>query len=113
MQEKIIKDEIDSLPERERKKIKIPSPLYIFKSRGCSKCAKKGTKGRTGLYEILVMTEELEKTISTEPSEYKIIEEAKRQGMITLKQDGILKVLEGLVSLEEILKVVETKEEII
>ena len=113
LEKKIIKNEIDNLPEEERKKVKIPSPLYIYKSQGCYKCAKKGTKGRTGLYEVLVMTEELEKTISIEPSEYKIIEEAKRQGMITLKQDGILKVLDGVVSLEEILKAVETKEEII
>ena len=113
LEKEIIKKEIDNLPKEEKEKIKVDSPLYIYKSEGCHKCANKGTKGRAGLYEVLVMTEELAKTVSINPSESEIIKETKRQGMITLKQDGILKVLEGLVSLEEVLKVVETKEEII
>lgn len=113
LEQEIIEKEIGGLPKEEREKIKLSSPLYIYKAVGCHKCGKKGTKGRAGLYEALVMTEELEKTVSTKPSEHEIIKETKRQGMITLKQDGILKVLDGLVSLEEVLKVVETKEEII
>ena len=44
-----------------------------------------------------------------EPSETKIEEEAKRQGMITMKQDGILKVLEGVTTLEEVLRMAEEK----
>lgn len=112
-EKQIIKGEIERLPEMERKKIKIPHPIYVYKPRGCLRCAKKGTKGRIGIYEVLVMTKEMEKIILTEPSEYKIAEEAENQGMLTMKQDGIIKVLEGIVSYEEVLKAVETKEEIL
>ena len=50
------------------------------------------------------MTPELEKIINSGPTEGKILEEAKRQGIISLRQDGILKALEGLVSIEEVLR---------
>lgn len=110
-EKRIIKEEIGKLLEKEREKIKVPSPIYVYKPKGCPKCAKKGTKGRVGVYEVLVMTKELEKIILTDSSEYKIAEEARNQGMVTMKQDGILKILEGIVSPEEVFKVVEAEEE--
>ena len=55
------------------------------------------------------MTSQLDKIILEEPSESRIKEEAKRQGMVTMKQDGILKVLEGATSFEEVLRVAEEK----
>ena len=51
------------------------------------------------------MTFELEQIILSEPSQEKLSAEAKRQGMITLQQDGIIKVLEGMISLEEVLSI--------
>ena len=54
------------------------------------------------------MTPELQEIVTGNPTTQKIVQEAKRQGMITLRQDGILKALEGLVSIEEILR--ETEE---
>ena len=59
-----------------------------------------------GIFEVLSMTPELEKIILTGPSESRIQEEAKRQGMINMRQDGILKVLKGTIGLEELLEVV-------
>ena len=53
------------------------------------------------------MTSRLEKIVVEAPTEMSIEKEAKDQGMITIKQDGILKVLQGVTSLEEVLKVVE------
>jgi len=53
------------------------------------------------------MTPQLEEIINKDLSESKIKEEAKRQGMITMKQDGVIKVLQGLISFEEMLRVVE------
>ncbi|MCD6094424.1 type II/IV secretion system protein [bacterium] len=111
-EERVIREEIEKLPEEVRKKVKIPDPLYIYKPKGCPSCAYKGTKGRIGIFEVLRVTEEMEEIILKEPSETKIEQEARRQGMITLKQDGILKVLEGITFLEEVLKVVEIREEI-
>lgn len=66
----------------------------------------KGTRGRTGIFEVLVMTPELEKLILTRPGESQVAEEARRQGMVTMRQDGLLKVLKGVIGLEELLEVV-------
>ncbi|KKR10066.1 MAG: Type IV-A pilus assembly ATPase PilB [Parcubacteria group bacterium GW2011_GWA2_39_18] len=79
----------------------------IFESKGCKKCAGKGTKGRVAIYEILMMTPQLEEIILTEPSASKIEAEAKRQGMISMRHDGIIKALQGQVSLEEVIRAVE------
>ncbi|MFH0987581.1 MAG: GspE/PulE family protein [Patescibacteria group bacterium] len=110
-EESIIRAEIEKLLPKEREKVKLSDPLYIFEPKGCPRCGSKGTKGRVGIFEALTMTRELEDIIVTSPFEGKITEEAVRQGMITLKQDGILKVLNGELSLEEVLKSVEIKEE--
>jgi len=53
----------------------------------------------------LKMTFELEQIILSQPSQERLLAEAKRQGMITLQQDGIIKVLEGMISLEEVLSI--------
>ena len=101
--------EIESLPESMKNKIKIPSPLTIYQVQGCKRCNSRGFVGRIGVFEILVMTDSLAKIISREPEESKISEEAVRQGMITMRQDGILKVLDGVTTLEEVLRVAEEK----
>ena len=79
-------------------------PYQIYHSPGCPACQNKGIAGRIALFEILKMTSELEEIVNTAPTEHKILEEATRQGMITLRQDGILKALQGLVSVEEVLR---------
>lgn len=107
LQEKIIKEEIESLPPSEKKKVNLPKDIYIYKPIGCSKCAGRGTKGRIGLFEVLKMTPQLEEMILNNFSPNEFIKEAKRQGMITLKQDAILKILDGLISFEEAMKEVE------
>ncbi|MEK7519417.1 MAG: GspE/PulE family protein [Patescibacteria group bacterium] len=107
--QKIIMKEIESLPESMKNKIKIPSPLTIYQVQGCKRCNSRGFVGRIGVFEILVMTDSLAKIISREPEESKISEEAVRQGMITMRQDGILKVLDGVTTLEEVLRVAEEK----
>jgi len=112
-EEKIIKTEIEKLLPERREKVKTTTPLYIYKPKGCSRCANKGTRGRIGIFEALTMTRELEEVIISAPSEGKIEEEAMRQGMISLKQDGILKVLQGEISLEAVLKSTEIKRALI
>ncbi|HRR94979.1 MAG TPA: ATPase, T2SS/T4P/T4SS family [Candidatus Paceibacterota bacterium] len=104
--EKMILKELADMPETVKKEIDI-NDLYIYKPVGCPKCNMKGEKGRIGLFEILKMTPELEQVIIKEPTELKIAEEAKRQGMLTMRQDGILKVLAGETSLEEVLSVTD------
>ncbi len=107
---KIILDAIASMPEERRPKIK-SEEIKIHKPVGCSKCGHKGTRGRLAVFELLEMTPQLESIIVNEPTESKILAEAKRQGMITMFQDGILKVLEGLIGFDELLQVVSVPEE--
>ncbi len=107
--ENMILKEIENLPEPFKKSLKLPKPIYIYQAVGCKKCNQEGYSGRTGVYEILTMTDELSEIILKEPSESRIAEEAKRQGMITMREDGILKVLGGVTTLEEILRVAEEK----
>ena len=106
----MILKEIDDLPPVIKKDVKIPKPLEIYEAQGCKQCKNTGYSGRVALYEILEMTNQLAEIILKEPTESKIQEEAHRQGMITMKQDGILKVLTGLTSMEEVLSAAEDKE---
>jgi len=113
MTEMILK-EIESLSPENRKeffkeKSVIPKSFSVWEPVGCKKCNFKGYSGRIGLFEILTMTDQLSELILKEPGEVKIWEEARRQGMITMKQDGILKILAGLTSIEEVIRVAEEK----
>lgn len=108
IKEMILK-EIEGLPSEIKKEVKIPNPFYIYKGVGCNKCHNTGYSGRIGVFEILEMTDRLSEIVIKDLSEVKIQEEAKRQGMITMKQDGILKVLEGITTFEEVISVAEEK----
>jgi type IV pilus assembly protein PilB len=77
--------------------------LKFFKAKGCDKCHNLGYKGRVGIYEIFMMTPEIEKLIlAGNVSEYEIEKLAIKNGMITMLQDGLLKALEGTTSVQEV-----------
>jgi type IV pilus assembly protein PilB len=105
----LILSELEAIPPSAKGEVKIPKDLTIFEPVGCKKCRFEGYSGRIAVFEVLAMTDSLADLILKEPSEVKILEEAKNQGMITMKQDGILKVLEGITSIEEVLRVAEEK----
>ncbi len=108
--EKILKKELENLPEGftkpklENENIKV---FHVGNNPVCKTCKGKGTLGRIGIFEIFKMTRELGDIIDIGFTETKIWEEAKRQGMITLRQDGIIKALEGKISIEDILRETE------
>ena len=106
MLEKIEK-ELSKIPKEVFDDFKISKPYRLFQAEGCKACNQKGTKGRLAIFEVLSMTKEMEEIVIGGPTEQKIIQEAERQGMITMKQDGFLKALQGIVSLEEVLRVAE------
>jgi type IV pilus assembly protein PilB len=109
--EKMILKEISQLPETSKSFFTVPSPIYIYKPKGCPKCNNKGEKGRIGIFEMLKMTPELEKAILEDPSESNIAIEAKRQGMITMRQDAMIKALQGLISVEEVFRTTEEQQQ--
>jgi len=105
----LILKEIKDLPDGLKKKLKIHKEIYIWQASGCKKCRDMGYSGRVGLFEIIKMTDQLADIVFTSPSEARIQKEGLRQEMITMKQDGILKVLQGVTTIEEVLRVAEEK----
>lgn len=105
-QKKYILDKIKTLPKNIIAK-KIEEPLFIYKAKGCKKCNFKGYSGRIGVFEIIKMTPKLAEIIIEKPTEGEILKEAKSQEMISMEKDGILKVLQGITSLEEIMRITE------
>ncbi|TSC75967.1 MAG: hypothetical protein G01um101430_137 [Parcubacteria group bacterium Gr01-1014_30] len=106
----LISKEIESLPQAVKQDLKLPKAIYIYEPVGCKKCADTGYSGRIGVYEAMEMTDELAEIALHEPSEVKLEQEAKRQGMVTMKQDGILKVVvDGITSVSEVLRMAEEK----
>ena len=73
---------------------------------GCDKCNKTGYKGRIGIYEAILMNKSVELAVQRSASEREIWEAAKGQEILTMKQDGVLKVLAGVTSLEELERVI-------
>ncbi len=69
---------------------------------GCEKCNNLGYKGRVGIYEAIISTEAVEKVILGNPSEREILEASQEQNIPNMLEDGILKVLNGITSLEEL-----------
>jgi type II secretory ATPase GspE/PulE/Tfp pilus assembly ATPase PilB-like protein len=73
---------------------------------GCDKCNKTGYKGRIGIYEAILMNQQVEQAVQASSSDREIWIAAKGQGILTMKQDGVLKVLAGITSYEELLRVI-------
>lgn len=78
---------------------------YIYKPGGCSKCNNIGYHGRTTVSEVLVVDKDIEELISQNALSSRAKEKAIENGMLTMAQDGILKVLEGETTLEEVERV--------
>ena len=101
-----VKELLEAIPENSGEEKVDTSNLQFFGPGGCDVCNNTGYKGRVGLYEILTKDAEIEKFIlSGEISEYKVREVAAAQGTVFMAQDGLLKALEGLTSVEEIKRV--------
>jgi len=79
--------------------------LNFSQAIGCDKCNETGYRGRVAITELLENTEEIEKLIKKGASTDLILKEAIEEGMTTLKQDGILKVIKGLTTMEEVRRV--------
>jgi len=78
----------------------------LYRPVGCSNCAKTGYRGRLALQEVMPVSEEIERLAVERASAVQISHVAREQGMTTLRDDGMLKVLQGVTTLEEILRVV-------
>ncbi len=106
-----ILEKIKNIPIESRRDIKLPSKdqIFIYEPKGCEKCKQKGYVGRVGLYEVLSMTEELTDVIFKSPTESAVSKAAKKQGMLTMEQEGIVKILAGETTVEEVSRVTEAR----
>lgn len=81
--------------------------FMLYKGTGCEKCNNSGFLGRTGIYEVLRVTEKVAKFIMERSDANTIERMSMEDGMITMKQDGYLKVLEGITTMEEVIRVAQ------
>lgn len=101
----LIKDTLSQI-----KNTKIVSDLEgkaVYGPVGCAECNFTGFKGRTGIYEAVLTDEEVEMVVKENPSEREIEKASKNQGILNMKQDGIIKILKGITSLDELGRVID------
>ncbi|OGF21742.1 hypothetical protein A2Y83_01240 [Candidatus Falkowbacteria bacterium RBG_13_39_14] len=81
--------------------------IKFYKGKGCEKCQNLGYQGRVGIYEVMVINEEIKRCIleAKDISEYNIQKLGQKFGMLTMRQDGVLKAIEGITTLDEVFRV--------
>jgi type IV pilus assembly protein PilB len=82
-------------------------PVKFYKGKGCAECGNSGYFGRVGIFETLTVSEKISSLVLQRADSGTIEKEAIAEGMITMKQDGYLKVLQGVTSVEEVLRVAQ------
>ncbi len=85
--------------------------LHYFESVGCDKCNMTGFKGRIGIHEAIIMDEKIEMVVRESPSEREIKKAALGQNLLTLNQDGIIKVLQGITTINELRRIIDIEKE--
>ena len=80
--------------------------IILFKNHGCPRCGGKGFTGRIGVFEILNSNKDIQEMILTGKSESQIAKHAESQGMLTMFEDGLLKALNGMTTIEAVIDVV-------
>lgn len=102
-----IKKVLGSLPKDYQLSDEAKEIKFLWRAKGCGACNNIGYRGRIGVFEAIVVDEKIESLILKRPSESEILKTAEGQGLLNMRQDGILKVLNGTTSLEELERVVE------
>lgn len=99
---------IEDSEKRKRERAYHTLNFTFYRGKGCNKCENTGYSGRMGIFEVLDVTQDISNMVIDNSSSEEIQEKAIENGMLTMQQDGFLKALEGLTTIEEILRV--TKE---
>ncbi len=99
--------EIFSKIENKEKYLEKDKTYTIYEAKGCPACNNSGYKGRMAIVEGIVMNKELEDLLKERPTEREVKEIAKKQGILSLKEDGIIKVIMGQTSFEELNRVID------
>jgi len=100
-----IKATFEKIPFEYRGDRKIDEKSVFYRGKGCNLCSNTGYKGRIAIFEILRMSNEIEKLAIKRASSEDILKQALNEGMITMKADGVLKVIDGITTMEEVYRV--------
>lgn len=84
---------------------KISLPKKLKRAKGCAKCGNTGYLGRCSIIETVCVTKQLQEAIYAEETSNKLLDIARREGMISMKEDGLVKVMQGTTTMEEVLRV--------
>jgi general secretion pathway protein E len=87
--------------------VKAPRDIVLYRGRGCDECRGTGYRGRSGIYELFAVTEEIRSLILRRASSNEIRRRAVDAGMITLRMDGWIRAREGITTVEEVLRVTQ------
>jgi len=96
---------LDAIPPASGETIAARDQWKFYKGKGCEACNGTGYKGRVGIYEILLMNDAIRSALSEKMDEYQVKQLATSQGMISMQQDGMLKCLDGVTTVDEVLRV--------
>jgi type IV pilus assembly protein PilB len=102
-----VKEILSAIPKNSGVIVPAEGEWKFYHSTGCDKCGKSGYHGRVGIYEVIAKTDAIEKMIFAEANASDIKKSAIADGMITMAQDGMLKVLSGVTDVEEVLRVAQ------
>jgi len=84
---------------------KITSKIKLPRAKGCAYCNSTGYRGRIGIFEAILIDDDMERFVLKNPSIAAFKDEAIKRGMTTIYQDGIIRVLEGTTTIEEVERV--------
>jgi type II secretory ATPase GspE/PulE/Tfp pilus assembly ATPase PilB-like protein len=102
-----VKELLAAIPPVSGEKVDLEN-LKFFQAVGCEQCHGIGYKGQIGIYEVITMNPDVEKVIlGSQVSEYEMREIGRKHGMVTMVQDGLLKAVEGITTVDEVFKVTE------
>ncbi|MFT6361346.1 MAG: type IV pilus assembly protein PilB [Candidatus Paceibacteria bacterium] len=87
--------------------LSVDQKIILTKGRGCEKCNGTGYKGRIGIFEAIITDDAIEELLNKKPSEQEVRRVADKQGLLNMREDGVIKILNGTTSFEEVRKVVD------
>lgn len=100
----LVENILKTLPKTQKR----PEKIEFFHGKGCENCGNSGYRGRIGIFEVFELTNDIQELIGKKASGAILGQKAIENGMVTMKQDGVLKAIDGLTTLEEVWRV--TKE---
>ncbi len=104
---KIFVEELQNIPKEESQGIDLQN-AKIYAGKGCKLCGDTGFRGRIAIFEVMPQSDEIKNLVLEQKSVAHLREQARKEGMINMKQDGLIKVLKGVTTIEEVIRV--TKE---